>query len=226
MFRILIVEDEQQMRLGLRDNLEFEGYEVHEAGDGEEAVAKIRDVEYDLILLDVMLPKKSGYDVCREIRKSGISTPILMLTARGEEVDKVLGLELGADDYITKPFSLRELLARIKAVLRRTGKGKSDVTEIQLGKLRINFRGYRAVADGKEIAMSHKEYEILKYLWEHAGETISRDKLLENIWGYGNTTTRTVDNFIVKLRQKIETDPAHPKYLLTVHGIGYKLVSV
>jgi len=226
MFRILIVEDEHQMRLGLKDNLEFEGYEVMEAEDGETAVSLILEEKYDLILLDVMLPKKSGYDVCREVRKAGISTPILMLTARGEEIDKVLGLELGADDYITKPFSLRELLARIKAVLRRVGQKPGDPGEVTLGNLHINFNTYQAVADGNDVAMSHKEYEILKYLWEHKGETVTRESLLENIWGYGNTTTRTVDNFIVKLRQKIESNPAQPRHLITVHGIGYKLVAL
>jgi DNA-binding response OmpR family regulator len=224
MFRILIVEDEQQMRLGLKDNLEFEGYQVSEAADGEEGIRSILENEYDLILLDVMMPKKSGYDVCREARKAGINTPILMLTARGEEIDKVLGLELGADDYITKPFSLRELLARIKAVLRRSGRRKDQSGGIILGKLSINFSSYQAVSEGQDIMMSHKEFEILKYLWAHRGETVSRENLLENIWGYGNTTTRTVDNFIVKLRQKIESDPASPKYLITVHGIGYKLI--
>ena len=224
MFRILIVEDEQQMRLGLKDNLEFEGYQVSEAADGEEGIRSILENEYDLILLDVMMPKKSGYDVCREARKAGINTPILMLTARGEEIDKVLGLELGADDYITKPFSLRELLARIKAVLRRSGQTKDESGEIVLGKLGINFSTYQAVSEGQDVMMSHKEFEILKYLWAHRGETVSRDDLLENIWGYGNTTTRTVDNFMVKLRQKIESDPASPKFLITVHGIGYKLI--
>jgi DNA-binding response OmpR family regulator len=224
MFRILIVEDEHQMRLGLKDNLEFEGYEVGEAADGEEAVRTILEDPWDLILLDVMLPKKSGYDVCREVRKAGIVTPILMLTARGEEIDKVLGLELGADDYITKPFSLRELLARIKAVLRRVGQKGEMTGEIELGKLHINFSTYQATSAGQEISMSHKEFEILKFLWEHRGGTVSRENLLEKIWGYGNTTTRTVDNFIVKLRQKIEPDPAQPKYLITVHGIGYKMV--
>jgi DNA-binding response OmpR family regulator len=224
MFRILIVEDEQQMRLGLKDNLEFEGYQVSEAADGEEGIRSILENEYDLILLDVMMPKKSGYDVCREARKAGINTPILMLTARGEEIDKVLGLELGADDYITKPYSLRELLARIKAVLRRSGRRKDQSGGIILGKLSINFSSYQAVSEGQDIMMSHKEFEILKYLWAHRGETVSRENLLENIWGYGNTTTRTVDNFIVKLRQKIESDPASPKYLITVHGIGYKLI--
>ena len=224
MYRILIVEDEHQMRLGLKDNLEFEGYEVSEAADGEEAVQVILENRFDLILLDVMLPKKSGYDVCREVRKAGITSPILMLTARGEEIDKVLGLELGADDYITKPFSLRELLARIKAVLRRMSVKSEIPGEVVLGELHINFNTYQASSGGEDISLSHKEFEILKYLWMHKGETVSRDSLMENIWGYGNTTTRTVDNFIVKLRQKMESDPSQPKYLITVHGIGYKLI--
>jgi DNA-binding response OmpR family regulator len=224
--RILIVEDEEPMRLGLRDNLEFEDYEVDMAADGEEGLAKILNHPYDLILLDVMLPKKSGFDVCKEVRKRNITTPILMLTAKGEEIDKVLGLELGADDYITKPFSLRELIARIKAVLRRSGPPKSANVPVKIGRLEINFKSYEAHEDDQPIKLSHKEFEILKYFQEHPNETIERDTLLNQIWGYdGITTTRTVDNFILKLRQKIEQDPANPRHILTVHGIGYKYIS-
>ena len=224
--RILIVEDEEPMRLGLRDNLEFEEYEVDMAADGEEGLDKILNHPYDLILLDVMLPKKSGFDVCKEVRKKNITTPILMLTAKGEEIDKVLGLELGADDYITKPFSLRELIARIKAVLRRSGPPRSTDTPVKIGRLEINFKAYEAVENDHPVKLSHKEFEILKYFQEHANETIERDTLLNQIWGYdGITTTRTVDNFILKLRQKIEQDPANPRHILTVHGIGYKYIT-
>ena len=223
---ILIIEDEAQMRSGLKDNLEFEGYAVDVAEDGQIGLDKSLSKSYDLIILDVMLPKLSGFDVCRKIREKGIKTPIIMLTAKGEEIDKVLGLELGADDYVTKPFSLRELLARVKAILRRTDESTSKAQQkITIGKLEIDFNSYTAMVEGKSVAMTHKEYEIVKYLWQHKGATVSRDNLLEEVWGYDDyPTTRTVDNFILKLRQKIEINPNRPKHILTVHGIGYKLV--
>jgi len=224
---ILIVEDEPQMRMGLRDNLEFEGYEVDFAEDGSTGLHKILENQYDLIVLDIMLPKMSGFDVCKKAREKGIKTPIIMLTAKGEEIDKVLGLELGADDYITKPFSLRELLARIKAVLRRTEDQapKGENQRLKFGGLEVDFSTYDAYLNGKPEPMSHKEFEILKYLWQHQGETVSRDQLLNEVWGYEEfPTTRTVDNFILKLRKRIEKDPAHPRHILTVHGIGYKFV--
>lgn len=226
MIRILIVEDESSMRQGLKDNLEFEGYEVDLAEDGQLGLQKILEEEYNLIVLDVMLPKMSGFDVCKKAREKGITTPIIMLTAKGEEIDKVVGLELGADDYITKPFSLRELLARIKAVLRRgEGKMTGDKEKILIGKLKVDFASYNAYADNQPVPMTHREFEIIKYLWQHQNQTVSRDKLLEDVWGYEEyPTTRTVDNFILKLRQKIENDPAHPRHILTVHGIGYKFV--
>ena len=223
---ILIIEDEAQMRSGLKDNLEFEGYAVDVAEDGQSGLDKSLSKSYDLIILDVMLPKLSGFDVCKKIREKGIKTPIIMLTAKGEEIDKVLGLELGADDYVTKPFSLRELLARVKAILRRTDESTSKAQQkITIGKLEIDFNSYTAMMEGKSVAMTHKEYEIVKYLWQHKGATVSRDNLLEEVWGYDDyPTTRTVDNFILKLRQKIELNPNRPKHILTVHGIGYKLV--
>jgi len=226
MSKILIVEDEPNMRLGLKDNLEFEGYEVELAEDGEKALKLIRENNYNLILLDVMLPKISGFDICKTVRKESVQTPIILLTSKGEEIDKVLGLELGADDYVTKPFSLRELLARIKAVLRR---GETSITnenpDVTIGKLVINFPGYQSFNDGILVQMSHKEFEILHFLWKKRNTIVSRDELLSNIWGYEETpTTRTVDNFIVKLRSRIEKDPNHPKIIITVHGTGYKLV--
>ena len=227
MTKILIVEDEPHMRMGLKDNLEFEGYEVDYAEDGELALSKILNNQYSLILLDVMLPKLSGFDVCKRIRKEGIKTPVILVTAKGEEIDKVLGLELGADDYVTKPFSLRELLARIKAVLRRAENDSADKIDslIKIGKLDINFASYTAAIEGDSVQMSHKEFEILHYLWENKNKTVSRDELLQKIWGYEESpTTRTVDNFILKLRQKIEADFNNPKIILTVHGIGYKLI--
>ncbi|KAB2908483.1 MAG: response regulator transcription factor [Ignavibacteriales bacterium] len=225
MTRILIIEDEPNMRMGLRDNLEFEGYEVDIAVDGEEGLTSALGKKFDLILLDVMLPKISGFEVCKQVRAKGVTTPIILITAKGEEIDKVLGLELGADDYVTKPFSLRELIARIKAVLRRGGAERESEENLVIGQLSVNFRTYSASINDAEVQMSHKEYEILKFLWHNKNSTVSRDTLLNEIWGYEeNPTTRTVDNFIMRLRQKIETDPNHPKFILTVHGIGYKLV--
>ncbi len=227
MAKVLIVEDEPSMRMGLSDNLEFEGYEVDYADDGKIGLQKIIEGNFDLILLDVMLPNMSGFDVCKTARSKGIKTPIILLTAKGEEIDKVLGLELGADDYITKPFSLRELLARIKAVLRRTEAtdSKSGSGAVIIGKLNLDFNTYNAESEGEDVALSYKEFEILKYLYENKNSTVSRDQLLNEIWGEDvYTTSRTIDNFILKLRQKIEQDPNHPKIILTVHGIGYKLI--
>jgi len=225
--KILVVDDEQNMRTGLKDNLEFEGYDVDTANDGEQGLKRIFEGSYNLIILDVMMPKKSGFDVCKEIRKAGMSTPVILLTAKGEEIDKVVGLEIGADDYVTKPFSLRELLARVKAILRRSENLviNGEEREVKIGRLEVNFSGYKATSKNRDVAMSHKEFEILHYLWKHRNTTVSREDLLVEIWGYEETpTTRTVDNFILKLRQKIETDSNHPQIILTVHGIGYKLI--
>ncbi|MEQ8240974.1 MAG: response regulator transcription factor [Cyclobacteriaceae bacterium] len=229
MSKILIVEDEPNMQMGLKDNLEFEQFEVTIAKDGEAGLENITNNVYDLIILDVMMPKISGFDVCKLARKQGVTTPIIFLTAKAEEIDKVLGLELGADDYITKPFSIRELIARVKAVLRRS-KDNTDNDEqpsqVEIGNLRLDFVHYEAShkIDGVT-KMSYKEFEVLAYLLKHKNEVVSRYKLLEDVWGYdAQPTTRTVDNFILKLRQKIETNPNDPKFILTVHGAGYKLV--
>ncbi len=228
MAKILVVEDEPNMQIGLRDNLEFESFEVTVAKDGQEGLGQLLEHSFDLVLLDVMMPKMSGFDVCKAARKEGVKTPIIFLTAKGEEIDKVLGLELGADDYITKPFSIRELVARVKAVLRRT-EGTSDEKEspkeLEVGRLKVDFTRYEAVSNGEEVKMSHKEFEVLLYLHKHQNEIVSRYQLLEDVWGYEATpTTRTVDNFILKLRQKIEENPNDPKFILTVHGAGYKLI--
>lgn len=227
MKKILIVDDEPHMRLGLKDNLELEGYETDTASDGEEGLRKALSGDYHLLLLDVMMPKMSGLDLCRRLRAESVQTPVVFLTARGEEIDKVLGLELGADDYITKPFGLRELLARVKAILRRSGTAGADEDIYQIGNLHVDFEGYRASdKKGKDVQLSHKEFEILKFLWEQRNKTVSRDDLLNKVWGYEEApSTRTVDNFIVRLRQKIEKDPNHPQYILTVHGSGYKLIA-
>lgn len=226
-YKILVVEDEPAMLSGLKDNLEFEGYEVDTAIEGNEGLEKIVSNVYNLVLLDVMLPNKSGFDICKEARSKGVSTPIILLTARGEEIDKVLGLEFGADDYITKPFGLRELLARIKAVLRRvTVTQKNNPSdEVIIGRLKVNFNSYEGFVDNESVKISYKEFEILHYLYNKRNQTVSRDDLLNDVWGYDyQPTSRTIDNFILKLRNKIETDPNQAKIILTVHGIGYKLI--
>ncbi|MPQ48022.1 response regulator [Marinifilum sp. N1E240] len=227
MYPILIVEDEPGMLMGLKDNLEFEGYQVDVADEGELGLKKITENKYSLVLLDVMLPKISGFDICKKARAVGVQTPIILLTARGEEIDKVLGLELGADDYITKPFGLRELLARIRAVLRRTQSvdSKEANTNAQIGRLKIDFSSFEGFVDGAEVKMSSKEVEILNVLWDKKNQTVSRDDLLDKVWGTEyQPTSRTIDNFVLKLRQKIEDDPNHAKIILTVHGVGYRLV--
>ncbi|MEJ0055991.1 MAG: response regulator transcription factor [Bacteroidota bacterium] len=224
--RILIIEDEPAMQLGLRDNLEIESYAVDSANDGEAGLLKVKTEKYDLIVLDVMLPKLSGFDVCKAARAAGIRTPIILLTAKGEEIDKVVGLELGADDYITKPFSVRELLARIKAILRRSQAVAADKEPVvDIGRLTVDFSVFQTKENGVDVKVSHKELEILSYLYKNKNQVVSRYDLLENVWGYEEQiTTRTVDNFIVRLRQKVETNPNQPKIILTVHGSGYKMV--
>ena len=215
------------MQRGLRDNLEFEGHEITIEGDGNSGLQTLLRGTFDLIILDVMLPHMSGFDIVRKSRERGVRTPILMLTAKGEEIDKVLGLELGADDYVTKPFGLHELIARVNALLRRaTPTGASAETVMNLGDLTVNFASYTGSKGGKEFTMTPKEFEILKYLWLHRNETVKRDDLLTNVWGYDESvTTRTVDNFVLKLRQKIEDDPAHPRTIITILGTGYKLIA-
>lgn len=231
MATILIAEDEPAMSRGLKDNLELEGYTVSIAENGQQAINLIMANDFDLLILDIMMPLVSGLDVCRHVRKNGISVPIILLTAKGEEIDKVLGLELGADDYITKPFSLRELLARIKAILRRssneqTGTQTTNPNEIRVGNLLLNLNSYTAMDEnGQEVKLSHKEFELVRYFEKNKGKVISRDELIKNVWNYSSElTTRTIDNFIVKIRQKIENDPNDPKVIITVHGVGYKMV--
>ncbi|MEO1255578.1 MAG: response regulator transcription factor, partial [Bacteroidota bacterium] len=209
----------------LRDNLEFEGYEVSEAEDGQQALEKLKKVTPSLIILDVMMPRLSGFDVCKQLRKGGNETPVILLTAKGEEIDKVLGLELGADDYVQKPFSVRELIARVKAILRRSNHDASKEETVTLGNLTVDFKKLLAYKFGEEKKLSHKEFEILHYLLDHEGDIVDRYELLKNVWGYHEQpTTRTVDNFIARLRQKVELDPSKPKHIITVHGSGYKLI--
>lgn len=220
--RILIVDDEPEMVRGLADNLRFEGYQTLAATNGKDGLALALQEGPDLILLDVMMPELSGWDVLRTLRQKGLDVPVIMLTARGEEVDRVLGLELGADDYVTKPFSLRELLARVRAVLRRPGP-RQKVEEFAFGNVRLRLRPRQAFKAGREVPLTRKEFDLLRYLVEHRGEVLTRDRLLDEVWGYERyPTTRTVDTHILRLRQKFENDPEHPVYILTVHGQGYK----
>jgi DNA-binding response OmpR family regulator len=223
--RILIIEDESDLALGLRNNLEIEGCEVITARDGEEGVRLASQENPDLILLDIMLPRLNGLDVCRQLRGKGMGTPIIMLTARGQEIDKVIGLEIGADDYVTKPFSIRELLARVHVQLRRQSKRETESRDYRFGEVELNFDRHQAFKKGNPLDLSAREFEILRYFIEHHGETITRDQLLDEVWGYDNfPLTRTVDNHIARLRQKVEENPAEPQHIITVHRIGYKFV--
>lgn len=225
---ILIVDDERAMREGLRDNLEFEGYAVDEAADGEAALQKLLDGDYRLVVLDVMMPKRSGFEVLREARAAGVATPVILLTAKAEEFDTVRGLEFGADDYVTKPFGLGELLARIKAVLRRAETPTAAAPSrdvIEVGRLRVDLGSYQATSDGEPVPMTHLEVEVLRHFAAHPGTVVTRSELLDDVWGADVApTARTVDNFVLKLRQKAEPDPAQPRHFLTVHGVGYKFL--
>jgi len=223
---ILVVDDDASITIGLRDNLEFEGYRVMTVGTAREARETVAREMPDLTLLDLMLPDGDGISVCRQLRAQGYTRPIIMLTARGEEMDKVLGLEVGADDYVVKPFGLKELLARIRAQLRR-GRGGEISTEasVAVGIAILDLKRHQLMRDGQNLEISSKEFELLRYLVEKRGQVISRDTLLAEIWGHqAQIATRTIDNFIVRLRKKIEPDPSEPVYLLTVYGSGYKLV--
>ena len=225
MTKILIVEDEPNMVTGLRDNFEFEGYEVLTASDGVAGLERALKESPDLVLLDVMMPRMSGLDVCKQLKAKRPTIPIIMLTARGQEVDKVVGLELGADDYVTKPFSIRELVARVKAVLRRARAAPKEQDSYTFGEVDVDVRKCQVQRRGKALEFSSKEFELLKYFLCHPGETLSRERLLEDVWGYDHfPTTRTVDAHIVRLRQKVEPKPDEPRFILTVHGTGYKFV--
>ena len=224
--RILIVEDDPNILLGLTEALTSEGYEVVGCRDGGQAAALIKQSQPNLIVLDVMLPHKNGYDICRELRAAKNSVPVLMLTAKGQEIDKVVGLELGADDYVTKPFGLRELSARVHALLRRAQPtGASPVPDfLRFGEVEIDARALRGKRGGASFELTPRELSVMAVLFRERGNAVSRDRLLNEVWGieyYG--TTRTLDQVIVKLRQKLESDPASPRHLLTVHGLGYRL---
>jgi DNA-binding response OmpR family regulator len=225
MSRILVVEDDPAILRGLADNLRFESHDVLTATDGELACALIRDRQPELIILDLMLPRLSGYEVCRRVRGEGVMTPIVMLTARGEETDRVIGLDMGADDYVTKPFSIRELMARIRAILRRTQRASALRDTLQFDDVTVDFNRYEASKQGTALDMTRKEFGVLRLLSSRAGHVVTRDELLNEVWGYDATpTTRTVDNHVASLRAKVEASPSEPRHLLTIHGVGYKWV--
>src|SRR5207302_10773802 len=225
MARILIVEDEPAMVAGLRDNFEFEGYDVITAPDGAAGLERALKEAPDLVILDVMMPRMSGLDVCKQLKSKRPAGPIIRLPARGQEVDKVVGLELGADDYVTKPFSIRELLARAKAVLRRAHSVPKEQDRYAFGDVEVNLRSCQVSRSGKSLDFSSKEFDLLKYFLSHPGETLSRDRLLEDVWGYERfPTTRTVDTHIVRFHQKVEPKPEEARFILTVQGTGYKFV--
>jgi len=223
--RILIVEDEPAMVTGLRDNFEYEGYEVISAEDGVAGIERALADDPDLVVLDVMMPRMSGLEVCKQLKAKRPSLPIIMLTARGQEIDKVVGLELGADDYVTKPFSVRELMARVKAVLRRVSPPASAPEVYRFSDVEVNLRSHEVRRAGTPVELSAKEFALLVYFLSHPAETLSRDRLLDAVWGYENyPSTRTVDTHILHLRQKLEPNPEEPRLILTVHGSGYKFV--
>jgi two-component system alkaline phosphatase synthesis response regulator PhoP len=224
--RILLVEDEPGLVLTLSDRLASEGYTVESVRDGESGFERAAKEAFDLVILDVMLPQKSGFDVCRDLRRRSIDTPVLMLTARGQVVDKVIGLKLGADDYLTKPFEMMELLARVEALLRRVPLAPdSQLEAYRFGPVKIDFRSAEVEREGEKIELSAKEFQLLRYFIEHRGATLSRDELLNEVWGYdAMPATRTVDVHVAWLRQKLEPNTRHPQYILTVHGMGYKFI--
>jgi two-component system alkaline phosphatase synthesis response regulator PhoP len=221
---ILLIEDEEALRMTLGDRLRSEGYGVDYAADGDDGFEKATALPFDLILLDIMLPRRSGLDVCRDIRKAGLITPILMLTALGQTTDKVAGLKIGADDYVTKPFDMQELMARVEALLRRSpNRPPVRSGTYQFGSICVDLRGTEVRCDDKPVVLSAREFELLRYFLEHAGATLSREELLTHVWGYSEDTfTRTVDVHVAGLRQKLEAEPRQPKYFLTVQGLGYK----
>ena len=223
MKRLLLVEDEPGLVLTLTDRLAREGYSIESSADGESGLERAAGEAFDLVLLDVMLPRLNGLDVLRELRRRGVETPVIMLTARGQIVDKVVGLKLGADDYVTKPFDMAELLARIEAKLRRAPVTPHPAEGYQFGEVRIDFRRAEVTRAGAPLELSAREFQLLRYFIEHRGATLTRDELLNEVWGYNAMpSTRTVDVHVAWLRQKIEPNPRHPQFVLTIHGLGYK----
>jgi DNA-binding response OmpR family regulator len=222
---IAIIEDDESVRRSLVLNLELEGFRIVTAQDGEEGISVVNEHHPDLIILDVMMPKKDGLQTCKELRNAGVSTPLILLTARSAEVDKVLGLELGADDYLAKPFGMLELIARVKALLRRVQHVK-EVDKVRFDDVIIDFKAYKAERNQQPLELSAREYRLLQYLVAKSGSVVTRDELLDEVWGYNSyPSTRTVDNHIARLRQKIESNVDDPQHILTVHGVGYKFVA-
>ncbi len=223
MDRILIVEDEEAILMALEDDLRLEGYEVESAAEGPVGLSMAMKHVYDLIILDVMLPRMDGFEVCRRLRASGVATPVLMLTAKSQEIDKVVGLELGADDYVTKPFSPRELLARVKAILRRGRRAGPELSAFSFGDVEIDFRKYHAVKAGEQVDLTAREFAILRFLIERRDQVVDRSDILENVWDDpASVFPRTVDTHVAHLRKKLENDPANPEHLLSVRGVGYR----
>jgi len=226
--KILLIEDEAGISMAVKDELEFEGYQVDLAEDGVTGLESILHDQPDLVVMDLMLPGKNGFEICREVRRKGVTTPIIMLTARTQEADKVKGLDLGADDYVIKPFSLADLTARIRAVLRRSEKAnlaeEGSSGSLRLGELRVDLKKHEVLKGKERVELTHKEFQLLELLFKHPGEVISRDQILNSVWGEEvYVTHRTVDSHVATLRKKIETEPDHPQYILTVRGVGYKL---
>jgi DNA-binding response OmpR family regulator len=223
---ILIVEDDPNIRLGLEDNLDLEGYEVLSAPDGINGLKMAKEKDIDLMVLDIMLPGMNGYEICRKIKTEKPDLPVIMLTARGSEMDKVAGLDIGADDYITKPFSLPELLARVRAAFRRLKKDPAPLSSFSYGQVVLDFKNFQAFFKNGEVNLTNKEFEIMAYFISHENKVIHRHDLLNEVWGYeAMPTTRTVDNFILNLRKKLEENPSKPKHIISVRSIGYKFVS-
>ena len=225
MSRIIVIEDDRAILRGLKDNLECESYEVLTATDGEQGYRLIQEHCPDLIVLDLMMPKMDGYELCRKVRSEGMAVPILMLTARSEEMDRVHGLDIGADDYVTKPFSVPELLARIRAILRRAQSPTALPENLRFDDVIVDFTCFDAKKAEQVLKLSRKEFGVLRLLAGRAGQVVTRNELLDEVWGHEcYPTTRTVDNHIASLRAKLEDDPSEPRHLITVHGVGYKLV--
>jgi DNA-binding response OmpR family regulator len=229
MKKLLIIEDEESIRMALEDDFRLEDYDVEVASDGIEGLAKAVNPDIDLIILDIMLPGMNGFDICKKLRSKGIRTPIIMLTAKGQEIDRVVGLEIGADDYVTKPFSPRELQARVKAILRRMEAEPDDKSEnlFRSGGLEVNFPQYECSKNGKVVSLTTHEFELLKYLIRNRGQVIDRDELLNEVWGKDVfVTPHTVDTHMANLRKKIEDDPSQPRFIISIRGVGYKFISV
>jgi len=224
--KILIIEDDPGILLSLKDELESEGYAAYSAEDGEQGLEMAKQQRPDLIILDIMLPAMDGYEVCKRLRMEGDTTPIIMLTVKDKEIDRVLGLELGADDYVTKPFSLRELVARVKAVLRRTDERAKDLATYSFAQVELDFKKYEAKKKGKKLELTPLEFQILKLFIQRKEQVVSRDDFLDKIWGEDNTyvSFRTVDSHIANIRKKIENNPSNPKHIISIRGIGYKFI--